>query len=165
MESQDKNNALLRRTKASGGWLVREERRSKGWKRPWEPSHRELERENTLIDFVGEERASSVFASLRPGFKQAGKIAEALVGDYDLKAISLLDHLRANWQDIVGADNASQCRPVLLENDALKIEVFSSTWLYILNSQKILICRRVGEATSGAVKRVHFIQKGTFKER
>ena len=164
MGLQDKDNALLRRTRTGGGWLAREERRGKRW-RPWEPSIREREREETLVDFVGEERAPSVFASLRPGFKQAGKIAEALLGDCDLKSISLLEHLAANWQDIVGADNASQCRPVLVENDALKIEVFSSTWLYVLNSQRILICRRVGEVTSGAVKRVYFIQKGTFKER
>ena len=163
--AQDNDKALLRRRKVQGTWLARVDRRSKGWSMPGLPSLREHEREQTLADFVGEERAPSVFASLRPAFKDAGKLASSIVGNLDLKSDALLKELARNWTCIMGADNARQCRPLSVENGALSIEVFSASWLFALNCNKPLITRHVFEITSGAVKRVFLVQQGASKKK
>ena len=160
--AQDNDMAQLRRSKVQRGWLTRNDRRGKGWSSPW-PSPREQERENTLVDFVGEERASSVFADLRPAFQNAGQLASSIVGKLDLEENAILDEISRNWTFIMGADNASQCRPLKVDNGALTIEVFSSSWLFVLNGHRPLISRRVTELTSGAVKRIHFVQQGTTR--
>ena len=162
--AQDNDKALLRRRKVQGTWLAREDRRSKGWSMPGLPSPREYEREQTLADFVGEERAPSVFASLRPAFQDAGKLASSIVGNLDLKSDALLKELERNWTCIMGADNASQCRPLSVENSALAIEVFSSAWLYVLNGMKNVFSRRIAEFSAGAVKRIYFVQQGTTRK-
>lgn len=153
----------LRRTGANGGWLSRRDRRDRGWDRPWEASPREKEREDVLSDFVGAERAPAVFASLRPGVMEAGKLVEVILGKVDFKSSELLSRIAANWENIVGKDNARQCRPAAIENGVLHIEVFSSAWLFVLNGQKILVSKRVAEFTSGKIGRVLFRQKGAFR--
>lgn len=162
--AQGSDKAFLRRRKAQHGWLARNDRRSKGWNRPWLPSRREYEREEAIIDFVGEERASSVMASLRPSFQNAGEVANAILGKLDLKSNTLLDEISQNWTYIVGSDNAKQCRPLGVENGALSIEVFSSAWLFALNCHKSFISRRVFEITSGAVTRVYLVQQGATRK-
>ena len=163
--AQGSDKTFLRRRKLHGGWLARNDRRSKGWNRPWLPSRREYEREDVLIEFLGEERASSVMASLRPPFQDAGQVASSILGKLDLKSNTILDEITQNWSYVVGADNARQCRPLEIKNDALSIEVFSSSWLFALNCNKSLIARRVFEITSGAVKRVFLVQQGASKKK
>ena len=162
--AQGSDKPFLRRRKAQGGWLARNDRRSKGWSRPWLPSRREYEREDVLVEFLGEERASSVMASLRPPFQDAGQLANSIFGKLDLKSNTILDEIVKNWTYIVGPDNAKECRPLGVEKEALSIEVFSSSWMFALNCNKPLITRRVFEITSGAVKRVYLVPQGTSRK-
>ena len=162
--AQDNDKSLLRRRKMQETWLAREDRRRKGWSRPWLPSRREYEREETLIDFVGEERAPSVFASLRSAFHDAGQIASSFVENLDLKSKMLLDDLAKNWADLVGKDNAGQCRPLEFKDGTLSIEVFSSSWFFVLNGYKSLITKRISDFTGGEVARIYFVQQGTTRK-
>ena len=165
--AQGSDKTFLRRRKLHGGWLARKDRRRKDWEwnRTWLPSRREYEREDVLIEFLGEERAPSVMASLRPPLQNAGQVASSLFGKLDLKSNTILDEIVKNWIYIVGPDNAKECRPQGVEKGALSIEVFSPSWMFALNCNKPLITRRVFEITSGAVKRVYLVPQGASRKK
>ena len=138
------------------GWLTRKDNRHEG-EYYGMPSAREREREAVLADWVGEERRAEVFADFRPDPVSIGNVATSIISSVSVQQISLLDRLKRDWESIVGAVNVKQCQPSAIEGSRLRIEVYVSTWLYILNSQSKIIQGRVEAYSNGAIKAVSFV--------
>jgi hypothetical protein len=47
-----------------------------------------------------------------------------------------------------------QCQPVSIDGNCLRIEVYASSWLYVLKSQERLIQSRVSAYSHGAITAV-----------
>ncbi len=137
------------------GWLTRNDNRQAG-EFYGMPSPREREREAVLADWVGEERRAEVFAEFRPEPLAIGNVAASIISSVSVQEISLLDKLKKDWESIVGPVNVKQCQPCTLEGSQLRIEVYTSTWLYILKSQSRIIQGRVEAYSNGAIKAVTF---------
>ncbi len=137
------------------GWLTRNDNRQAG-EFYGMPSAREREREAVLADWVGEERRAEVFAEFRPEPVAIGNVAASIISSVSVQEISLLDKLKKDWESIVGPVNVKQCQPCTIEGSVLRIEVYASTWLYILRSQSRIIQGRVEAYSNGTIKTVTF---------
>ncbi|MBR4675817.1 MAG: DUF721 domain-containing protein [Victivallales bacterium] len=165
MEDEKLKSLHLKRN----GWLSRKDNRQAG-EFYGIPSAREREREAVIEDWVGEERRAEVFASFRPEPVAIGSVAASIVSSVSVQQISLLDSLKKDWESIVGAVNVKQCQPCAISGSLLRIEVYASTWLYILKSQSKIIQGRVEAYSNGAIKAVAFMaaranrkERGIFK--
>ena len=137
-----------------GGWLTRSDNRNAG-EFYGIPSRNEREREEVLADFVGEERRAEVFASFRPAPKSIKSLVQAIVSEHPVEEIELLDNLKANWAAIVGADNASQCRPVSMSGKRLNVEVYMPAFMFVLRGQlNRMINERLKAYTNGRLDTV-----------
>ena len=146
------------------GWLSRKDNRQAG-EFYGVPSARERERESVMEDWVGEERRAEVFASFRPEPVAIGSVATSLVSSVSVQQISLLDSLKKDWESIVGAVNVKQCQPSAISGSLLRIEVYASTWLYILKSQSKIIQGRVEAYSNGSIKTVAFTAARTMRKQ
>ena len=146
------------------GWLERKDNRQAG-EFYGVPSARERERESVLADWVGEERRAEIFAEFRPEPLAIGNVAASIISSVSVQEISLLDRLKKDWESIVGPVNVKQCQPCAIEEGLLRIEVYASTWMYILKSQSKVIQGRVEAYSNGAIKTVAFVPPRASRKR
>ena len=146
------------------GWLERKDNRQAG-EFYGVPSPREREREAVLTDWVGEARRAEVFAEFRPEPVSIGNVAASIISSVSVQEISLLDRLKKDWESIVGPVNVKQCHPCAVEGSLLRIEVYASTWMYILNSQSKVIQERVKAYSNGTIKTVSFVPPRASRKR
>jgi len=149
-----------------GHWLARDDN---GDRQDMQraPSGREMAREYALELWLGEERRADVFAALRPEPASMKTLVDSLMETVDVKDMKLLEQLAVAWPALVGQDNAKQCKPHAIEKNTLLIEVFFSTWMYILKTpqQKSVISRRISDFTSGKISSVSFVPSGAFRNK
>ena len=146
------------------GWLTRKDNQQAG-EFYGIPSARERERESVLADWVGDERRAEVFAEFRPEPLAIGNVAASIISSVSVQEISLLDRLKKDWESIVGPVNVKQCQPCAIEGSLLRIEVYASTWMYILKSQSSIIQGRVEAYSNGAIKSVAFVPPRASRKR
>lgn len=125
------------------------------------PSAMEKSREDTLADWVGEERRAAVFADLRPEPPKLAKLVQDVCDSLQDPAVVLLGKIQAAWPELVGASIASQSRPSRIWRGCLHIEVSSPSWRYVLASQhRATILERVRAFANGALTDVNFAPPG-----
>ena len=75
--------------------------------------------------------------------------------------LALLEKIQGAWPELVGADIARQSRPSRINKNLLYVEVPSSTWRFVLESQhKAGIGARVVAFTQNAITGVLFVPPG-----
>lgn len=75
--------------------------------------------------------------------------------------LALLEKIQGAWPELVGADIARQSRPSRISKNRLCVEVPSTTWRFVLESQhKAGIGARVAAFTQNAITGVLFVPPG-----
>lgn len=147
----DDTDGLKRAPFKQGEWLTRRDNATAG-EFYGIPSKMEREREELVADWVGEENKAGVFAALRPQAHSIKNLVDAFEKSVPVEKINLLDRIKADWAEIVGADNAEQCVPVGISMKKLTVEVASSNWMYILKGQwGRIIDKKVFDYTNGEI--------------
>lgn len=159
-DHKESSNDAKRRGIKDGHWLARSDNQN----HPdffGKPSHKEAQREEVLADWLGEERRAPVFADLRPEPADMKTLLKSLLSTVNVGDLQLLDKLKEAWPTLVGDVNARQCAPASIKDTTLNIEVYNSSWLFILRSQQQnIIARRVSEFSNGHLNKVSFTAAG-----
>lgn len=143
-------------------WFSREDRRRyTGEYRS--PSPREARREQTLADWLGPERTHDVFAALRPAPQKVSSLVEQILEKFPCQDIYWLERLREAWSQLLGEMNASQSRPLSLQNGTLIIEVSNPTWRFVLErQQKVKIKEILQDFLQQELRSLRFVAPGRF---
>ena len=145
--------------KSSNRWLSRSEYRQTS--RHGHPSSREASRERALTDWIGEDRRPGVFADLRPEARTMTDLVQDVLDSVKNPDLARLEKIQGAWPELVGADIARQSRPSRINKHLLYVEVPSSTWRFVLESQhKAGIGARVVAFTQNAITGVLFVPPG-----
>jgi hypothetical protein len=152
------------KTLQNNHWLTRDDN---SWKygEGRQPSEWELSREQTLVDFIGEERRASVFADLRPEPCSAAELVKAWLAEQTPETIKLQEHLDAHWEEAIGHDNAAYCKLQGIEGETAVLEVQKSIFLYALTQTKPYLERHLEEFTAGAVRKIRLTLAGASWSR
>ena len=68
--------------------------------------------------------------------KPIGNVVGQVLGDLGLDAAASAFRIGEMWEDVVGPEIASHCRPVAIRNDVLEAEVDSSVWCQQLQMER-----------------------------
>ena len=148
--------------KRRSGWLARTDFATRFGERR-RPSPREYRREGALADWVGNERKAEVFASLRPATDSLATLLDGILQRFAEDDVSLLEKLRCSWKELLGPTMAEQVMPVDLKDGILILEVNNSSWMYVFERQhKPKIREILLKAGNGAIRDLHFVQRGRF---
>ncbi|MBN2242922.1 MAG: DUF721 domain-containing protein [Acidobacteria bacterium] len=66
----------------------------------------------------------------------------------------VLECLKGSWARLVGAKLAAVCRPAVLKDSVLRIEVVDGSWLDAVRSLQAELQDRISGATRGEVKKL-----------
>lgn len=126
-----------------------------------QPSGRERGREDVVRDWYGDQLADAEIAARQAPAVCVKDGVEEVLKRLGLFRNLLLEDLRAQWESLVGKDIARRATPVAIYGSRLDIEVFESSWLYILDSMhKKAILAKVGAETDGKISEIRFVAGG-----
>lgn len=134
-------------------------RRKTHWRR--RPSMRERGREWLLREWYGAGWASEEIVERQPPAHLIAEDIDRLMAKTGGGERALLERLRREWADIVGADIAKYTAPDSLQNQRLLVEVAHPAWMYVLEREhKPVLIERIQAAAPDQVREVRLIQKG-----
>jgi len=137
-------------------WLDRRAHRSKSHFRR-RASQKEWAREQLMREWYGEALAPQEIIEHRAPIQRLGDAVSAVIKELQPRGADLLDTVQGQWPQIVGDDVAQHCRPASIVAQTLRIEVYDSTWYYILaNMSRNDIVQRVRTASNNQIRSVQF---------
>ena len=141
-------------------WMEREDNRRKThWRR--RPSLRERRREWLLREWYGTSWASEEIVERQPPAHMIAEDIDRLMAKTGGAERALLEQLRREWPDIVGADIAKYTAPDSLQNQRLLVEVSHPAWMYVLEREHMpVLIERIQAAAPDRIREVRLIQKG-----
>ncbi len=155
------------------GWLVREANRLRieppetalGAPPRRGPSPLEAERENTLRDFLGKERAAAVLTDLRPDMKDIGTLVNEQLARLKTPEDAMLERIRLEWASLV--DDPCFARETFashIERGRLVVEVTHPAWFYVLEREALpTVEKRIVAFSNNLLTGVILRMKGRFR--
>ncbi len=134
-------------------------RRKTHWRR--RPSMRERRREWLLREWYGNSWVSEEIVERQQPAHLIAEDIDRLMAKTGGAERALLERLRREWADIVGADLAKYTAPDSLQNQRLLVEVSHPAWMYVLEREhKPVLVEKILAAAPNHIREVRLLQKG-----
>ena len=133
------------------------DRRNKGRNR----SRNEWEREKTLADLFGHDRARLELETMQRPHSHISESLGKIFKGFKLDEQSSISQLLEQWNDLVGVSVASYSRPISVKGRCLSIEVDNSAALYTLeNFLKDEVLAKVKAVCPKDISSIRFVPAG-----
>ncbi len=126
------------------------------------PTAKERSREEALAAWVGEERASAVFADLHPSAQHIGVLVNKCLRGLHRPDLAVFNQIRSHWPQIAGAANANLLKPIRVNGKNLVVEVANPTYMFVFRQpalQKKLL-EEIQKYTNNEIKSFTFTAPG-----
>lgn len=123
----------------------------------------EWRREQALRDWYGAGYCTEEILAHQTSARTVSDVVTRVLTKIGKREMALLESVRHQWADCVGADIARQSTPATIRRGTLEVEVRNSSWLYILKwERKAQIQVKLEALTNGEISDVRFVPAGRY---